>query len=164
MKSFIKFLIVVLVGCWVYYKCSGNSDQNNNVLKQVKVAVKTANLRTGPGTNYDFVTINADSTGEKLQLSGGDVLDVLAVENGWYQVRISGDRTAYIKKNLCADITNKGTKSKKTKKTSNTSAAKNTDEAPIVKEQPSAKPKKAATPEDVVEEVKGGRADDDVIF
>jgi hypothetical protein len=97
-------------------------------------------------------------------LSGGAVLDVLAVENGWYQVRISGDRTAYIKKSLCADITKKGTKSKKTKKTSNTSAAKNTDETPIVNEQPSAKPKKAATPEDVVEEVKGGRTDDDVIF
>lgn len=164
MKSFIKFLIIVLAGCWVYYKCSGSGDQSNGVLKQVKVAVKTANLRTGPGTSYDFVTENADSTGEKLQLRGGDVLDVLAEENGWYQVRIQGDRTAYIKKNLCADITKKKTKSSKTKKSSKSSAPKSTDDTPITKEQPAAKPQKAATPEDVVEEVKGGQANDEVIF
>lgn len=161
MKNFIKILIVVLVGCWVYHKCTSNSSQSNGVLKQVKVAVNTANLRTGPGTSYDFVTVNADSTGEKLQLRGGDVLDVLAAENGWYQVRIQGDRIAYIKQNLCTDITKKKTKSSKTKKSS---APKSTDDTPITKEQPAAKPQKAATPEDVVEEVKGGLANDEVIF
>ena len=164
MKNFIKILIVVLVGCWVYHKCTSNSSQSNGVLKQVKVAVKTANLRTGPGTSYDFVTVNADSTGEKLQLRGGDVLDVLAAENGWYQVRIQGDRIAYIKQNLCADISKKNAKSSKAKKSSKSSAAKSTDDTPITKEQPAAKPQKAATPEDVVEEVKGGQANDEVIF
>ncbi|SHK33400.1 SH3 domain-containing protein [Xylanibacter ruminicola] len=163
MKSFIKFLIVVLAGCWVYYKCSGNSSQNDGVLKQVKVAVKTANLRTGPGTSYGFVTVSGN-TDDKLLLSGGDVLDVLAEEDGWYQVRISDNRIAYIKQSLCTDISKKNTKSSKTKKSSKSSAAKNTGDTPKNQEQPAVKPQKAATPEDVVEEVKGGQADDEVIF
>ena len=75
-----------------------------------------------------------------------------------------GDRTAYIKQNLCADISKKNAKSSKAKKSSKSSAAKSTDDTPKTQEQPAAEPQKAATPEDVVEEVKGGQANDEVIF
>ena len=54
------------------------------VYKIVKVTAKTANLRTGPGTEYDFATFN----NEKWQVSHGTQLNVISEENGWYKVRI----------------------------------------------------------------------------
>ncbi|MEE3415150.1 MAG: SH3 domain-containing protein [Prevotella sp.] len=75
------------------------------VYKIVKVTAKTANLRTGPGTEYDYATFNNG----KLQVSRGSQLNVIDEENGWYKVRI-GDNSqeVYIKQSLCADDINVG--------------------------------------------------------
>ena len=79
------------------------------VYKKVKVTAKTANLRTGPGTNYDFATINNNGTSEKWQVKLGDELDVISEQDGWYKVRISDNpQEVYVKQDLCKDDLNVG--------------------------------------------------------
>lgn len=117
MKNFF-YLLILLVACyWLYNKCSHKDSANNDVSRQVKVAVKIANLRKGPGTGYDFVV---DSAGVKQQVKQGTVLNVVSESNGWYQVRLDNDTTliAYIKQSLCTGQ-NGGTKSVKKKRTGN---------------------------------------------
>lgn len=166
MKKFITILIVVVCGLWLFNHCSycshGKDDNDQKVLKQVRVAVQTANLRTGPGTSYDYVTVESDGTGGRWQVKRGTVLDVLAKEKGWYQVRIAGDsRTVYIKQSLCSDLAKGGKASRKEKKESVTDVRDSPAEA---------KQEKASSPaspsvDDVVEEVVGSKTDDDeVIF
>jgi hypothetical protein len=80
-------------------------EQVVTTLKQVVVTAKIANLRIGPGTNYDFATVNEDGTGGKWQVSRGAMLSVVAEENGWYRVRIDNNpREVYIKQTLCRDF------------------------------------------------------------
>ena len=75
------------------------------VYKKVKVTAKTANLRTGPGTDYEFATNN----NEKWQVDKGTELDVIGEENGWYQVRIGDNpQEVYVKQSLCKDDINVG--------------------------------------------------------
>lgn len=75
------------------------------VYKKVKVTAKTANLRTGPGTEYDIATYN----NEKWQVNKGNELDVIGEENGWYQVRIGDNpQEVYVKQSLCKDDINVG--------------------------------------------------------
>ena len=167
MKKFITILIVVVCGLWLFNHCSycshGKEDNDQKVLKQVRVAVQTANLRTGPGTSYDYATVESDGTGGRWQVKRGTVLDVVTMEKGWYQVRVAGDsRTVYIKQSLCADLTKGGGKSsQKEKKESVTDVSDSPAEA---------KQEKASSPaspsvDDVVEEVVGSKTDDDeVIF
>lgn len=103
MKKLLLFLIILVGGFYLYNKCSHRNTQSEGVLKQVSVSVKTANLRTGPGTNYDFVL---DANGAKQQVSKGTVLDVVAEKQGWYEIQLKGESTstAYIKQSLCADL------------------------------------------------------------
>lgn len=167
MKKFITILIVVVCGLWLFNHCSfcshGKEDKDQKVLKQVRVAVQTANLRTGPGTGYDYATVESDGTGGRWQIKRGTVLDVLAKENGWYLVRVAGDpRTVYIKQSLCADLTKGGKSPRK----------ENTDSVTVIDDKPSddAKPEEVQSPsspsvDDVVEEVVNSKTDDDeVIF
>ena len=66
------------------------------------MAVKTANLRTGPGTRYDMAS--APNSNRKWQVNRGTVLNVVAAEKGWYQVFVADStHTAYIKQSLCSD-------------------------------------------------------------
>lgn len=120
----------------------------------------SANLRTGPGTNYDYATVSADGTGGKWKLKRGTVLDVISETVDWYEVRPVGNtRTAYIKKSLCADLDQAQSKaSRKTQKAqtdaSAQNASKNRSEA-----------SSANQDDGVVEEVtKGKPQEDDVIF
>jgi len=154
------------VGYWIYSKCSGTSNKDEGVLKQVKVSVKTANLRTGPGTSYDFATAGGDATGDKLQVKKGTVLQVVAVKNGWYQVRIPGDTmTAYIKQTLCTDMNGakgkKGGKGRKSQSNKETSDDKHTEKPASAKNDA---PANSTSADEVVEEVSGSNSDDEVIF
>ena len=166
MKKFITILVVVLCGLWLFNHCSfcshGRGDKDKEVLKQVRVAVQTANLRTGPGTSYDYATVESDGTGGRWQVKRGTVLDVLAKEKGWYQVRIAGDsRTVYIKQSLCADLTKGGKASRKEKKESVTDVS----DSPAETKQEKASSPASPSVDDVVEEVVGSKTDDDeVIF
>lgn len=167
MKKLISFLLIVLCGYWLYGRCS-RSETDSKVLKQVKVAVKTANLRTGPGTNYDYVMLS-DST-DKRQVSHGTVLDVVAMNNGWYEVRIEGeDSTAFIKQSLCVDL--KQPKANKSSKgNSRAGSAGNAPSPSHSSSSQEAQPSQstsqppANTIDEVVEEVQGGQEQDDVIF
>lgn len=165
MKNLIYFLLILAAGYWIYSKCSGDNSQNDGVLKRVKVSVKTANLRTGPGTSYDFATANGDASGDKLQMKQGTVLQVVAVKNGWYQVRIPGDSTtAYIKQTLCTDIGAKGKKGEKGRKSlgsKGTSGEKSTRK-PSSAKSPAAS--NATSADGVVEEVNGSSSNDEVLF
>lgn len=162
-------VIAVLIG-WIYNNCTCGSDNPGKPqsTRQVRVATKTANLRTGPGTNYDVLTVNADGTGGKLQVKSGTVLHVVGEQNGWYQVRISGDtRKAYIKKSLCGDVKarsgsrkRKGSSSRRTSTSSRSSAAPTAPEAPVAPKAPT-----APNEEEVVEiKTNQDSQDDDVFF
>ena len=165
MKNLIYLLLILAAAYWMYNRCQGDSNKDEGVLKRVKVSVKTANLRTGPGTSYDFATAGGDATGDKLQVTRGTVLQVVAVNNGWYQVRIPGDSaTAYIKQTLCTDMGAKGKKGgtgRKSPSSKGTSDKKSTRK-PSSAQSPAAS---HSTPADgVVEEVKGSSTDDEVLF
>ncbi|MGI6607163.1 MAG: SH3 domain-containing protein [Peptococcia bacterium] len=62
------------------------SDLVDRVIKNVKVTGSTLNLRKGPGTNYN-------KAGE---VSAGQILPVIAEQNSWYKVRISGLGYAWV--------------------------------------------------------------------
>ena len=165
MKKFFSILIVMcgllLLSSCIY--CSrGKGDKEKTVLKQVRVAVQTANLRTGPGTSYGYATVNPDGTGGKWQVKRGTLLDVVAKEKGWYQVRVAEDsRTVYIKQSLCADLTQggKGTRKEKKESVEDVSESK-PDENP---ENAQSSPSPSA--DGVVEEaVSESSQDDEVIF
>ncbi|MBR1547670.1 MAG: SH3 domain-containing protein [Prevotella sp.] len=102
MKKIIILIVILIAGYLVYDKFgAGKGILDKGVLKQVTVAVKTANLRTGPGTDFE-VALNDDS--QECVVNEGDVLDVVGEENGWYEVRVDNSTsTAFIKQSLCAD-------------------------------------------------------------
>ena len=168
MKKFFNILIVVLCGLWLFSHCTfcshSKDDKDLKVLKQVRVAVQTANLRTGPGTSYDYATVKADGTGGRWQVKRGTLLDVVAKEKGWYRVRIADDsRTLYIKQSLCADLTKGGKSSRKEKKEPEADVSDDSS----LSDAKSEKTPSSSSPsvENVVEEVVNSKTDDDeVIF
>lgn len=70
------------------------------VLQTVTVRAKTANLRTGPGTNYAKATVQPDGTGGYLTVGRGTLLNVVTEENGWYGIRTPDGRLVFIKASL----------------------------------------------------------------
>ena len=163
MKKLLALLIIVVLGIWGYRSCvhKKTDDTDVKVLKQVKVTALSANLRTGPGTNYDYATVSADGTGGKWKLKRGTVLDVISETMDWYEVCLVGNtRTAYIKKSLCADLDQAQSKtSRKTQKDQTAASDQNSANG-----RPEAS-SKTNQDNDVVEEVtKGKPQDDDVIF
>lgn len=171
MKKLFYFLIVLVAGYFLYAKCGHKESKDPSVLKQVKVAVKTANLRTGPGTNYDFVL---DANGAKQQVNKGTILDVVAEKRGWYEIRLQGDSTriAYIKQTLCSDLNShsSGSQNSKQRPPKTTPAADPTatssgsSDGYHISTEPVSPP--VSNPDDeVVEEVTtGGGSEDEVIF
>ena len=167
MKKLFYLLLILMAGYFLYSKCSHKStDTADGVLKQVRVAVKTANLRTGPGTNFDFVL---DAEGVKQQVKQGTVLDVVAQKSGWYEIRLGGDtiRTAFIKQSLCADLNASSPKKSAPRKP--TISNPSTPEATSPQEPPADASAPTPPPADeVVEEVTtgsgSGTSDDEVIF
>ena len=65
------------------------------------VTANVANLRTGPGTDYDFYML---SEGTKLQVTKGDNVEILEDTGDWFKILTSDGGTAYIKKTLCTDM------------------------------------------------------------
>ena len=95
MKKFLALIIIVILGVWGYRSCvHKKTDDDTKVLKQVKVTALSANLRTGPGTNYDYATVSEDGSGGKWKLKRGTVLEVVSESGDWYEVRVVGGSSA----------------------------------------------------------------------
>lgn len=168
MKKFLLLVAFIIATIWLYNHLTGPIAHHEDALgtKKVRVAASVVNLRTGPGTNYNILTVNEDGTGGNWQVKSGSVLTVIDEKDGWYQVYVdeSGERTAYIKKSLCADL-NARTNTKKGKGTSSRSTSTTTDdssapEAPVTPAAP------AAPNEEEVNEINNGQnaEDDEVLF
>ncbi len=175
MKKFFGYLLFFALCIGLYKYCTGDSDKSDapKVMKQVRVAAKVANLRTGPGTNYDCLTVNADGTGGKWQVTSGTVLDVLKEKKGWYQVRVGDDpRTAYIKQTLCAELNDKsGSRKSRRGSSSSRSSSSGSSSSSASSGTPStdgvsATPAPSVPPaeEEVVEITSGRASQDEVIF
>lgn len=65
------------------------------------VTANIANLRTGPGTEYDYYTL---SNGAKMQATQGDDVQILEDVGEWFKILTSEGGVAYIKKSLCSDM------------------------------------------------------------
>ena len=168
MKKLFWLLVILIGGYWLYGRCTHKENTKSDVLKQVTVTAKVANLRSGPGTNHDIISVNADGTGGNLQVRRGTKLDVLSESSGWFKVRVPGEeRTAYIKQTLCNDPTvssgkrkGKGSGSRKgsgSSSSSSSATSSTTSDAPAA---PSVSPDE----EEVVEITTGRASQDEVIF
>jgi len=84
---------------------NGNTASGSSSLPaaigQTTVTVKVANLRKGPGTEYDYYV---HSNGSKLQAFINDQLSVVEDQGEWYKVLTSDGGVAYIKKTLCTPM------------------------------------------------------------
>ena len=85
------------------------------VIGFTQVTAKTANLRMGPGTNYDFYM---QGNGTKLQAHKGERLEVIEDQGGWFKIKTSDGGFAYIKKTLCTAMTPNTTEEEVTDKAS----------------------------------------------
>ena len=170
MKRLIYYIVIIIGAYWGYNHFFGSDDaeKSSTYVKQVRVAVQTANLRTGPGTNYGYATTKADGSGGKWQVRQGTLLNVLSAKQGWYEVHVGKDtRSVYIKQSLCTDVKGGG-KAKKasTKATSSKAVGKKAtgaDASGSTAPKPQTPASNNASDEDVVEEVQSEAADD-VIF
>ena len=171
MKQLINILIILVAG-FSLCACDVKISKHSDVQKQVRVAVKTANLRTGPGTNHDILLT---ASGDKWQVKQGTVLDVVAEKNGWYEVRLEGDSTriAYIKQSLCADLGAPTHKSNSQKGPRSNPPAAVPDASPSGSTSPATQdspgynitPSTPPSSEEVVEEVTTGTgSEEEVIF
>ena len=84
MKRFLAFVVFVIALVWGCNRCSDKESPKDDVLKEVTVSAKVANLRSGPGTNYAVISANADGSGGKYQVRRGTKLDVLSESGGWF--------------------------------------------------------------------------------
>ena len=115
MKKILFILIIALCG-GCFYSCTQKTDKQGNeaaVMKQIRVAAKSATLRMGPGDEYE-VALNEDDT--QCTMARGTVLDVVASKDGWYEVRIDDEFTAFIKQSLCEEVTVEKSKGKSAKR------------------------------------------------
>ena len=168
MKRFLAFVVFVIALVWGCNRCSDKESPKDDVLKEVTVSAKVANLRSGPGTNYAVISANADGSGGKCQVRRGTKLDVLSESGGWFKVRVPHEeRTAYIKQSLCNDPTakgsGKGSGSRKGRGASSDNAAAS---APTESATHAAAPAPSVAPEEeeVVEITAGHASQDEVIY
>ena len=105
------FSVLLLV--LIYLPASGivwHTEKKPTTAKQVQnyaigfteVKAKTANLRKGPGTSYDFYT---KGDGTKLQAHKGERLEVIEDQGEWFKIKTTDGGTAFIKKTLCTPMT-----------------------------------------------------------
>ena len=110
----IGYIVIVIVFTFITWyinpfdrsdKLEGMAVETPIVLKTVYVTAKTANLRTGPGTEYSRAIILKNGKESIWQVTSGDKLDVLEEINGWYKVKATySSQEVYIKKTLCRDV------------------------------------------------------------
>ena len=105
----IAFMILLAMGiynyCSSWWKKYGGNDTEvattPTAIGHATVTANVANLRTGPGTDYDFYML---SEGTKLQVTKGDNVEILEDAGDWFKVLTSDGGVAYIKKTLCTDM------------------------------------------------------------
>lgn len=104
---FVFLLLICCVSLPTVMDFGGEEEQSSVVSSRPKaigyatVTTKIANLRQGPGTDYEICMM---PNGEKIQLRQGDEIQVLEDAGDWFKILLSGNETAYIKKTLCSDI------------------------------------------------------------
>ena len=167
MKKFLVFLVFVAALVWGCNRCSDKETPASDVLKEVTVSAKVANLRSGPGTNYAVISANADGTGGKYQVRRGTKLDVLSESGGWFKIRVPREeRTAYIKQTLCNDPSAKsrssGSRKGRGASSDNPSASSTTASEATTPEANPAPP--VAPAEEEVVEMTSGRGSQDEVF
>ena len=169
MKRFLVFLVFVAALVWGCNRCSDKETPASDVLKEVTVSAKVANLRSGPGTNYAVISANADGTGGKYQVRRGTKLDVLSESGGWFKIRVPREeRTAYIKQTLCNDPSAKsksrssGSRKGRGASSDNPSASSTTASEATTPEANPAPP--VAPAEEEVVEMTSGRGSQDEVF
>lgn len=167
MKRFLAFVVFVIALVWGCNRCSDKESPKDDVLKEVTVSAKVANLRSGPGTNYAVISANADGTGGKYQVRRGTKLDVLSESGGWFKIRVPREeRTAYIKQTLCNDPSaksrNSGSRKGRGASSDNPSASSTTASEATTPEANPAPP--VAPAEEEVVEMTSGRGSQDEVF
>ena len=96
----------------IYLPTTGIISKSTPVVEEVQpagpvaigtaeVTAKVANLRIGPGTNYDYYT---SSDGTKVQVTCGNQVEVVEDQGEWFKILVDGTNTAYIKKTLCKEF------------------------------------------------------------
>lgn len=65
------------------------------------VTANVANLRTGPGIEYDYYT---QSDGQKLQVTQGNEIQIIEDSGEWYKILTADKGMAFIKKTLCSEM------------------------------------------------------------
>lgn len=84
---------------------SSESKSEESVLPKsighATVTAKVANLRTGPGTEYDCYL---QTNGEKLQVTEGEQIQILEDVGEWFKILTPDNGIAYIKKTLCTEM------------------------------------------------------------
>jgi hypothetical protein len=104
---FVFLLLICCVSLPTVMDFGGEEEQSSVVSSRPKaigyatVTTKIANLRRGPGTDYEICMM---PNGEKIQLRQGDEIQVLEDAGDWFKILLDGNETAYIKKTLCSDI------------------------------------------------------------
>jgi uncharacterized protein YgiM (DUF1202 family) len=169
MKRFLAFVVFVIALVWGCNRCSDKESPKDDVLKEVTVSAKVANLRSGPGTNYAVISANADGSGGKYQVRRGTKLDVLSESGGWFKIRVPREeRTAYIKQTLCNDPSaksksrNSGSRKGRGASSDNPSASSTTASEATTPEANPAPP--VAPAEEEVVEMTSGRGSQDEVF
>ena len=111
---FVAFQSLALIPIWGDFDFSASNlniqEQLSGTpkhIKEVKVSVETANLRTGPGKNYPYAfKKNKNGVEEKWQLHRNDRLLVVEIIGDWYKAIPLGDdenSEIYISTKLCRD-------------------------------------------------------------
>ena len=137
-----------------------------SVIKDVEVRAKVANLRVGPGTEFDYMRIEGMSEKEHLQVLRGQRLGVIEESGDWYKVLVDEqNNVAYINKKLCKElITIDNVSSKKEKPESK--RRKNVEESVRPSSQVSVQPESANNTSEREETVspQTDRSDDGKIY
>ncbi|MBR6604484.1 MAG: hypothetical protein IKK92_01220 [Prevotella sp.] len=121
-------LLISAVSIPTSYDFESNNEESvsqSEYIGYAKVTTKVANLRTGPGTDYE---ICMQANGEKLQVRQGDEIKILEDTGDWFKILLSDNETAYIKKTLCSDINYNQTSLQTNKEKEEISHHENTDD------------------------------------
>ena len=104
---FVFLLLICCVSLPTVMDFGGEEEQSSVASSRPKaigyatVTTKIANLRRGPGTDYEICMM---PNGEKIQLKQGDEIQVLEDAGDWFKILLNDNETAYIKKTLCSGI------------------------------------------------------------
>lgn len=131
---FVFLLLICCVSLPTVMDFGGEEEQSSVASSRPKaigyatVTTKIANLRRGPGTDYEICMM---PNGEKIQLKQGDEIQVLEDAGDWFKILLNDNETAYIKKTLCSGINYNQTSLQTNKEKEEISHHENTDDNTI---------------------------------